>query len=199
MADFALWATACETALWPAGTFASAYSSNREDAIEGVIDADPVATAVRAFIAKRVAEQAAKQTAEKVPTRTMRTAWTGTASELLGALVEVVGERIAKSKDWPDSPRALSGRLRRAATFLRKIDIDIAFTKEKSRARTRTITITSTYSAPEKPGEFASTPSGPSTNSGNANPLGIRQPKTRKPMSAADKEQREGENYARGG
>jgi hypothetical protein len=130
MADFALWATACESALWPAGTFASAYSSNREDAIEGVIEADAVATAVRAFMAKRVAEQAAKQTAEKVPMRTM---WTGIASELLVALVEMVGGRNAKSKEWPDSPRALSGRLRRAATFLRKIGIDVAFTKDKSR------------------------------------------------------------------
>ena len=29
MADFALWATACETALWPAGTFTRAYAANR--------------------------------------------------------------------------------------------------------------------------------------------------------------------------
>src|SRR5262249_15078540 len=29
MADFALWAAACETALWPAGTFARAYAENR--------------------------------------------------------------------------------------------------------------------------------------------------------------------------
>ena len=29
MADFALWATACETAIWPAGRFWTAYSSNR--------------------------------------------------------------------------------------------------------------------------------------------------------------------------
>jgi hypothetical protein len=29
MADFALWATACETALWPAGTFVRAYAANR--------------------------------------------------------------------------------------------------------------------------------------------------------------------------
>jgi hypothetical protein len=42
MADFALWATACETTLWPAGTFWSAYSGNRDQAVEGVIDADPV-------------------------------------------------------------------------------------------------------------------------------------------------------------
>src|SRR5262249_8536185 len=47
MADFALWATACETALWPAGTFWSAYCNNRDAAVEGVIEADPVATAVR--------------------------------------------------------------------------------------------------------------------------------------------------------
>ena len=145
MADFALWATACETALrskdgtpWPKGTFWAAYSGNRDEAVEGVIDADPVATAVRAFMAKQAAEQAA---AGQAATQTVRTVWTGIASDLLGALAEVVGERVAKSKTWPDSPRALSGRLRRAATFLRKIGIDIAFTKE-GRARTRTITIT---------------------------------------------------------
>jgi hypothetical protein len=160
MADFALWATACEPTLWPGGTFWSAYFGNLEEAVEGIIDADPVATAVRAFMAAQAAEQAATRTAT-------RTVWTGIASGLLGALVEVVGERIAKSKDWPTSPRALSGRLRRAATILRKIGIDIAFAKEKSRARNRTITIT--FSAPENPGEFASTPSEPSTNSGKAN------------------------------
>ncbi len=69
MADFALWATACETALWPAGTFWSAYCGNRDEAVEGVIDADPIAAAVRALMATR-------------------TEWTGTASELLGALAE---------------------------------------------------------------------------------------------------------------
>ena len=122
MADFALWATACETALWPAGTFWSAYCGNRDEAVEGVIDADPIAAAVRAVMATR-------------------TVWTGTASDLLGALAEVAGERVAKSKTWPDSPRALAGRLRRAATFLRKIGIEIGFERE-GRARTRTIRIT---------------------------------------------------------
>ena len=51
MADFALWATACETALWPAGTFEAAYNSNRDEAIEAVIEADPVAAAVRTLSA----------------------------------------------------------------------------------------------------------------------------------------------------
>jgi hypothetical protein len=51
MADFALWATACETALWPAGTFWSAYCGNRDEAIEGVIDADPMEiAAIEAYL-----------------------------------------------------------------------------------------------------------------------------------------------------
>ena len=152
MADFALWATACETALWPAGTFWSAYCGNRDEAVEGVIDADPIATAVRAVMATR-------------------TVWTGTASDLLGALAEVVGERVAKSKTWPDGPRALAGRLRRAATFLRKIGIEIGFGRE-GRARTRTINITTiqTFSTPEKPGAQPSAPSAPSAPTPKSNP-----------------------------
>src|SRR4051812_14950565 len=101
-----------------------------------------------------------------------RTVWTGTASDLLGALAEVVGERVAKSKTWPDAPRALAGRLRRAATFLRKIGIEIGFDRE-GRARTRTIKITTTqsFSAPEKPGAGPSAPSASSAPMTNSNPV----------------------------
>jgi hypothetical protein len=154
MADFALWATACETALWPAGVFSSAYCGNRDAAVEGVIDADPIAAAVRTMMATR-------------------TAWTGTASDLLGALAEVAGERAAKAKTWPDGPRALAGRLRRAAPVLRKIGIEIGFGRE-GRARTRTINITTTpsHTAPENAGAQPSAPSAssapvPKSNSAN--------------------------------
>jgi len=152
MADFALWATACGTALWPAGTFWSAYCGNRAEAVAGVIDADPIAATVRAMMATR-------------------TVWTGTASDLLGALAEVVGERVAKSKTWPDGPRALGGRLRRAATFLRKIGIEIGFGRE-GRARTRTINITTvqTFLTPEKPGAEPSAPSASFTPMPKSNP-----------------------------
>jgi hypothetical protein len=151
MADFALWATACETALWPTGTFWAAYCGNRDEAVEGVIDADPIAAAVRAVMATR-------------------TVWTGTASDLLGALAEAAGERVAKSKTWPDSPRALAGRLRRAATFLRKIGIDIGFGRE-GRARTRTIHITTdrAFPGPEQAGVPPSAPSASSAVSLNVN------------------------------
>jgi hypothetical protein len=53
MADFALWATACETAFWPAGTFTQAFQANRRAAIEDLIDADPVAAWVRQIMANR--------------------------------------------------------------------------------------------------------------------------------------------------
>jgi hypothetical protein len=66
MADFALWAAACETALRPAGTFGRAYEANRRAAIEGIIDADPVAARVREIMAER-------------------NSWTGSAADLLRA------------------------------------------------------------------------------------------------------------------
>ena len=153
MADFALWATACETALWDSGTFWSAYCGNRDDAVEGVIDADPIAAAVRALMAARPE-------------------WTGTASGLLGALAETAGDRVAKAKTWPDSPRALAGRLRRAATFLRKIGVDIGFERE-GRARTRVIRITAASSPRALESEAAepSAPSAPSATPSATNPV----------------------------
>jgi hypothetical protein len=142
MADFALWATACETKLWPAGTFWAAYCGNRDEAVDSVIEADPIADTGRAMM-------------------TTRTVWTGTASDLLGALSEVAGERVAKAKTWPDSPRALSGRLRRAATFLRRAGINVVFDNREGHGRKRQITITAhtPASEAEDEGNFASAPS----------------------------------------
>jgi len=121
MADFALWVTACEPAIWPAGTFGAAYTGNRDEAVDRVIEANPVGSAIRSMM-------------------NARTVWTGTASALLGALEEGVGEKVRKSKSWPSSANALSGQVRRVATFLRKVGIDITFERE-GRARTRIIQI----------------------------------------------------------
>ena len=121
MADFALWVSACETAIWPVGTFWSAYCRNQAGAVENVIDADPVAAALRGLMS-------------------VRTMWTGTATHLLDALSEEAGERATRSRLWPNSPQALSGRLRRAATFLRKVGIEFDFDRE-GRSRTRIIQI----------------------------------------------------------
>ncbi len=142
MADFALWATACEGALWPEGTFWRAYAVNRDEAVDSVIEADPVGSAVCSLMATR-------------------TEWTGTASDHQGALSEEVGETVRRAKAWPATARALSGRLRRAVTFLRKVGIDIVFAKE-GRARTRTIRISS---LPENVAMEPSAPSAPSASS----------------------------------
>src|SRR5262245_43038440 len=122
MADFAIWATACETALWPVGTFARAYGANRWSAIEGMIDADPVAACVREIVAER-------------------SSWTGSAADLLRAGAD--RNSISSPTGWPKNPRALAGRLRRAQTFLRALGIDIAFSRE-GRAGSRIIRIRAT-------------------------------------------------------
>jgi hypothetical protein len=122
MADFALWATACETALWPAGTFARAYAANRRAAIESIIEADPIATCVRALMAGR-------------------TMWTGSASDLLRLCAAGVRDDVAVGSAWAKNPRALAGRLRRAQTFLRTLGIEISFSRE-GRMGTRMIRVT---------------------------------------------------------
>jgi hypothetical protein len=110
MADFALWATSCETAFWPAGTFMQAYQANRRAAIENLIDADPVAAWVRQIMANG-------------------STWTGSAADLLRAGAALGGPGLS-SGAWPKSPRELAGRLRRAQPFLRGLGIYIAFSRE---------------------------------------------------------------------
>jgi hypothetical protein len=121
MADFAVWATACETALWPTGAFAQAYAANRKAAIESIIDADPIAAFVRELMSNR-------------------SSWTGSATDLLRVSI---GEHTGHRSDgvsWLKNPRALAGHLRRAQTFLRALGIDIAFNRE-GRAGNRVIRI----------------------------------------------------------
>jgi hypothetical protein len=125
MADFALWTTACEAALWPAGTFARGYDANRRAAVEGIIEADPVAVCVRALMAERGS-------------------WAGTASELLRAASALAGNN---GYNWPKNPGALANRLRRAQTFLRMLGIELSFTRE-GRAGTRTIRINAGIAEP---------------------------------------------------
>jgi len=110
MADFALWARACETGLWPAGAFNRAYSINRKAVIRGIIDADPIATFVRELMSER-------------------TFWIGCAADLLRVGVQRTNQS-SYSASWPKNPRALAGRLRRAQTFLRAIGIEVAFSRE---------------------------------------------------------------------
>ena len=93
---------------WPAGTFARAYAANRRAAVESIIEADPLATCVRTIMGER-------------------SSWTGSASDLLRLCAESVREEASLGAPWAGNPRALAGRLRRAQTFLRMLDIEIEF------------------------------------------------------------------------
>src|SRR4029077_14888591 len=84
MADFALWASACEKGLWTVRTFWSDYCANGDEPVHSVIDADPIASTVCAMM-------------------TTRTVWTGTASDLLGALAGAVDDRPIGSTPWPET------------------------------------------------------------------------------------------------
>jgi hypothetical protein len=120
MADFALWATASETAFCRSGDFLHAYRANCRAAIEDVVEADSVAAQVRDIMRER-------------------STWAGTASDLLRFGTDFGGNAPSRrSAEWPKSPRALAGRLRRAQTPLRALGIEIAFGRE-GRAGTRIV------------------------------------------------------------
>lgn len=123
MADFAVWASAAETALgFPQGAFLAAYDDNRSEAVEVALEADPVAVAVRSLTA---------QHAE----------WSGTATELLEVLGNLVSERTQRSRAWPKSARSLSCQLKRSATGLRTVGIEVESYREPDRDRRRLISI----------------------------------------------------------
>src|SRR5207249_11569477 len=86
--------------------------ANRRTAIEGVIEADPVAACVRELMVRR-------------------DRWSGTASDFLRIADKLHRDEVSINRpDWPRTPRALAGRLRRAQTSLRALGIDIAFVRE---------------------------------------------------------------------
>jgi hypothetical protein len=132
MADFALWATACEGALWPTGAFMSAYLENRTEAVEKLIETDLVATAVRLLMAKR-------------------STWSGTATELDGLLRAVTGT-LEDVKGLPAEPRILSNRLRCLAPSLSKVGIMLTFDKV-GHDRKRVITLARNQDRPDPPVE----------------------------------------------
>ncbi len=107
MADFARWVTAAEPALgWTKGAFLKSYYANRGQAHKQVLDADPVAVAVRALMS------------------TVDTSG-GRATELLDELATYAGDSATKRKDWPTAAHTLGNRLERLAPNLRAIGIEV--------------------------------------------------------------------------
>jgi hypothetical protein len=111
MADYAVWVRACETAIWQAGMHMAAYEANRGDAVEVVLEADPVATALRQYMDGR-------------------SDLTITTTELLAALSTLVGDHGRRGRQWPSSARGLSGQLTRLGPALRRVGIAIERVRE---------------------------------------------------------------------
>ena len=105
MADWAHWSVACGL-----DGFVEAFEANQMNAIQVMLEADPLAIAVRVLGRKRAP-------------------WQGTATELMKLLAEV-GYQDSESSS------ALSGSLRKSAPHLRKVGVDVRFLKRTAKTRT---------------------------------------------------------------
>ena len=144
MANFYKWATACEGALWPAGTFAAAFEANALGATEDVIEGDKAAFQLRLFMIERgewngtatqlLVELAAHvrrpvREAEAVHAKATEAGKSADRAEVEKAASDLreARERARDtfSEGWPKAAKALSGKLKRASPALRKAGIVI--------------------------------------------------------------------------
>ena len=115
MADFVQWVTAAEEALgWSPGSFLEVYHENRSEGMAAALDADPVAVALRDFLADQ-------------------SEWRGSATDLLSALRRRTEETVRKGRAWPSNARSLGNRVRRIAPLLRSSGVEVEFGKESRR------------------------------------------------------------------
>jgi hypothetical protein len=112
MADFAKWAYAAGGG----DEFLTTYNANRQDAIAAGLEGSPVATAIRALI-------------------TNQDSFSDTSTVLLGELVRYADEQHLRLRSWPKSAKALSNQLRRLATALRAVGIEIEWPPRRGNAR----------------------------------------------------------------
>lgn len=113
MADFAIWATAAESALGlQPGEFMAAYTANRKAGNESAIEASPVGPPLFDWI-------------------TARQNWAGTATALLAVLERELPDNNRRPKGWPSDPRALGGLLKRLAPHLREVGITVEFHRSR--------------------------------------------------------------------
>jgi hypothetical protein len=160
MANFYKWATACEGALWPKGTFAAAFEANALGATEDVIESDKAAFQLRLFIIERgewtgIATQLLVELVAYVrrPVREAEAAYakaTEAGKYAERAEVEKAAADLREARErardtlgegWPKAANALSGKLKRASPALRKAGIVIEWPTRHDGPKTIKITI----------------------------------------------------------
>ena len=142
MASFYRWISSCETALWPKGTFATAFEVNVRDATEDVIEGEKAAFQLRLFMIERgewdgTATQLLVELVHFVrrPVREAEAAYakaTEAGKNADRAEVEKAAAELREARErardvlgegWPKAANALSGKLKRASPALRKAGI----------------------------------------------------------------------------
>jgi hypothetical protein len=121
MADFAKLGVATEQVLGGIeGSFMAAYTKSREEAVDTALESWPIAAPLWEF---------AKKWTEENP-------WTGTATDLFGALNESVDdEELKRSPDWPKQPNQLTAQLNRLTPPLMKVGVHIRRYREHGGSR----------------------------------------------------------------
>ncbi len=108
MADFAVWAVACEPGLGlEDGAFIAAYCGNQDASTELAIESSIIGQPLLDFMNR------------------WSDSWVGTAQELLAELRKLADEDVVRNNRWPATPRAMSGQLRRLAPNLRRVNIEV--------------------------------------------------------------------------
>ena len=107
MADFATWATACESRQSGGGMFLQAYERNRVEVVASVIDASPVASAMRIWFEAQAGP------------------WAGEAAELYRELTRTADRAGLVERGWPANGQALSRQLNRDTPALRRAGISV--------------------------------------------------------------------------
>ena len=111
MADFIKWTRACEGKFWTPGVIHQVFRQNLIDASEAVIESDPVALAVIAFL-----------DANPEP-------WEGTSPETYAKLAAFAPEGSIRDKSFPRAPTGLTNRLRLAEPSLARRGVRISWRK----------------------------------------------------------------------
>ena len=154
MADFARWGEAvCRAIGKPAGAFMKAYTANRKDASNSIIEDSPLAIHVVKLMATREP-------------------WEGAAGELLSKLNDLADEKTCYSKLWPKTPRKLSGDLRRLAPGIRTAGLSLNFGDRTGAGRQKRLIRIERLSAKQtEQGEQPSAPSASGTDDAKASRL----------------------------
>ena len=129
MADFAVLGEAVGRAIGlEPGRFLEIYRGNRMAANDASLENSKVAFAIRKYI-------------QEYPDAscTQDDPWTGTSSDLLGALNVVADETTKASKQWPRTPKGMSTALRRLAPQLRLVGVQIDFEDRTKKTRPMSI------------------------------------------------------------